>query len=145
MSGFHLELGSGGHSFAGKAIVVNSKTGEHMSNMPVSLEEAKEKMRKMEGDKPKMAHSKHLVEMIDVIKALPKDATGELHDPSAGADLVEQYLNKKRYYKFLDELKKIRAEMPDLLYKKKTESNLKKAYKPLIDFLERLPSYEEED
>jgi hypothetical protein len=42
---YHLELGSGGHSFAGKAIVVNSRTGEHMSKKPIPLEKAKAQKR----------------------------------------------------------------------------------------------------
>jgi len=37
---FHLELGSDGHSFNGKAIVVNSQTGKHMTTRPVSYDKA---------------------------------------------------------------------------------------------------------
>jgi hypothetical protein len=42
---YHLELGSGGHSFAGKAIVVNSRTGEHKSRQPIPLKKAKAQKR----------------------------------------------------------------------------------------------------
>lgn len=42
---YHLELGSDGHAFKGKAIVVNSKTGKHFSSMPVPLANAKKQMR----------------------------------------------------------------------------------------------------
>ena len=45
---YHLELGSGGHSFGGKAIVVNSKTGEHKSLHPIPLENAEAQMRVLE-------------------------------------------------------------------------------------------------
>lgn len=45
---YHLELGSGGHSFEGKAIVVNSKTGEHFSKKPIPLEKAKAQKRVLE-------------------------------------------------------------------------------------------------
>ena len=42
---YHLELGSGGHSFVGKAIVVNSRTGEHKSRQPIPLAKAKAQKR----------------------------------------------------------------------------------------------------
>jgi hypothetical protein len=43
---YHLELGSGGHSFGkGKAIVVNSKSGKHYSNAPIPIASAKKQMR----------------------------------------------------------------------------------------------------
>lgn len=42
---YHLELGSDGHSFKGKAIVVNSKTGKHFSKQPIPLANAKAQMR----------------------------------------------------------------------------------------------------
>lgn len=45
---YHLELGSEGHSFHGKAIVVNSQTGEHKSSHPIPLENAKAQMRVLE-------------------------------------------------------------------------------------------------
>lgn len=45
---YHLELGSGGHSFHGRAIVVNSKTGEHKSAEPIPLKRAKAQMRVLE-------------------------------------------------------------------------------------------------
>lgn len=45
---FHLELGSGDYSFKGKAIVVNTKTGRHYSNMPIPLEKAKSQLRVLE-------------------------------------------------------------------------------------------------
>lgn len=46
---YHLELGSEGRSFHGKAIVVNSQTGEHKSNEPIDMEKAKAQMRILEG------------------------------------------------------------------------------------------------
>jgi hypothetical protein len=42
---YHLELGSDGHSFGGRAIVVNTKTGKHFSNQPVPLANAKKQMK----------------------------------------------------------------------------------------------------
>lgn len=45
---YHLELGSDGHSFHGKAIVVNTQTGEHKSNHPIPLKKAKAQMRLLE-------------------------------------------------------------------------------------------------
>lgn len=46
---WHLELGSEGHSFHGKAIVVNSQTGEHKSHHPIPMDDAKAQMRVLEG------------------------------------------------------------------------------------------------
>ena len=47
---YHLEMGSGGHSFGkGKAIVVNSQTGKHHSNKPIPIETARKQMRLLEG------------------------------------------------------------------------------------------------
>lgn len=37
---YHLEHSSGGHSFGGTAIVVNTKTGKHLSNHPIPLAKA---------------------------------------------------------------------------------------------------------
>jgi hypothetical protein len=45
---YHLELGSSGHSFHGKAIVVNSQTGEHKSNHPIPMPKAKAQLRLLE-------------------------------------------------------------------------------------------------
>lgn len=45
---YHLELGSDGSSFRGKAIVVNTKTGKHYSTLPVPLVKAKAQMRVLE-------------------------------------------------------------------------------------------------
>jgi hypothetical protein len=46
---FHLELGSSGHNFPhGKAIVVNTKTGRHYSNEPISLKKAQAQKRVLE-------------------------------------------------------------------------------------------------
>ena len=42
---YHLELGSDGHNFNGKAIVVNSQTGKHYSMEPIPLGKAKAQMR----------------------------------------------------------------------------------------------------
>lgn len=42
---YHLELGSEGHSFHGKAIVVNSKTGEHKTKHPIPADKAEAQMR----------------------------------------------------------------------------------------------------
>jgi hypothetical protein len=46
---YHLELGSGAHKFMGKAIVVNSMTGEHYSRKPIPVEKAKAQMRLLYG------------------------------------------------------------------------------------------------
>jgi len=67
---YHMELGSDGHSFHGKAIVVNTKTGEHKSLHPIPLEKAKAQMRILEDvahkehDPPKHHSDKHLLEEI---------------------------------------------------------------------------------
>jgi ribosomal protein S10 len=45
---YHLELGSSGHSFHGKAIVVNSQTGEHKSKEPIPMPKAKAQLRLLE-------------------------------------------------------------------------------------------------
>lgn len=45
---FHLELGSDGHSFKGKAIVVNTMSGKHHSLEPIPLEKAKKQKRLLE-------------------------------------------------------------------------------------------------
>jgi hypothetical protein len=45
---FHLELGSDGHKFKGKAIVVNTKTGRHYSAVPISFDKAQAQMRILE-------------------------------------------------------------------------------------------------
>lgn len=42
---YHLELGSDGHSFRGKAIVVNTQTGKHHSTSPIPISSAKKQMR----------------------------------------------------------------------------------------------------
>ena len=41
---YHLELGSDGHSFHGKAIVVNTATGKHFSNAPIELVNARKQL-----------------------------------------------------------------------------------------------------
>ena len=45
---YHLELGSDGHKFHGKAIVVSTMTGRHHSLSPIPLEKAKAQMRALE-------------------------------------------------------------------------------------------------
>ena len=50
---YHLELGSDGHKFAGKAIVVNTITGEHYSAKPIAMDKAKAQMRVLEEVKEK--------------------------------------------------------------------------------------------
>lgn len=45
---YHLELGSDGRSFKGKAIVVNSKTGKHFSTSPIPIANAKAQKRLLE-------------------------------------------------------------------------------------------------
>jgi hypothetical protein len=45
---YHLELGSDGHKFAGKAIVVNTITGEHYSAKPIPMEKAEAQKRVLE-------------------------------------------------------------------------------------------------
>lgn len=42
---YHLELGSDGHSFAGKAIVVNTKSGKHYSSAPIPIKKAEAQLR----------------------------------------------------------------------------------------------------
>jgi hypothetical protein len=50
---YHLELGSDGSSFKGKAIVVNTKSGKHYSTMPVPLANAKAQKRVLEAAEKK--------------------------------------------------------------------------------------------
>jgi len=45
---FFLELGSGGHSFKGKAIVVNTMSGKHYSSAPIPLKKAQAQKRVLE-------------------------------------------------------------------------------------------------
>lgn len=45
---YHLELGSDGHSFKGKAIVVNSQNGKHYSKSPIPMATAKKQMSLLE-------------------------------------------------------------------------------------------------
>ena len=45
---YHLELGSDGHAFRGKAIVVNTQTGKHYSSSPIPLPKAKAQKRVLE-------------------------------------------------------------------------------------------------
>ena len=45
---YHLELGSEGLNFHGKAIVVNTITGHHMSMDPIPIKKAKAQMRLLE-------------------------------------------------------------------------------------------------
>ena len=45
---FHLELGSDGHSFKGKAIVVNTMTGRHHSAKPIPMKKAEAQKRVLE-------------------------------------------------------------------------------------------------
>ena len=49
---YHLELGSDGHSFKGKAIVVNSITGHHLSHAPIPMEKAEAQKRVVEQAEP---------------------------------------------------------------------------------------------
>jgi hypothetical protein len=49
----HLELGSDGKSFNGKAIVVNSMTGKHYSSKPIPMEKAKAQQRVLEAAEKK--------------------------------------------------------------------------------------------
>jgi hypothetical protein len=44
----HLELGSDGHKFHGKAIVVNSITGHHYSKDPIPVKKAEAQLRVLE-------------------------------------------------------------------------------------------------
>ena len=57
---YHLELGSSGHNFPkGKAIVVNTMTGEHHSNHPISMAKAQAQLRILEAaDKQKERQKK---------------------------------------------------------------------------------------
>jgi len=45
---YHLELGSDGSSFHGKAIVVNTMTGRHHSLEPIPIKKAKAQKRVLE-------------------------------------------------------------------------------------------------
>jgi len=42
---FHLELGSDGHKFHNKAIVVNNITGHHQSLNPIPMNKAKAQLK----------------------------------------------------------------------------------------------------
>lgn len=45
---FHLELGSDGHKWLHKAIVVNTLTGKHYSNVPIPIKKAEAQKRVLE-------------------------------------------------------------------------------------------------
>jgi hypothetical protein len=45
---YFLEMGSGDHSYGGKAIVVNTMSGRHHSSEPIPLERAKKQKRLLE-------------------------------------------------------------------------------------------------
>jgi len=55
---YHLELGSDGHSFKGKAIVVNTQTGKHHSLKPIPREKAEAQLRLLESLAKKEKSSK---------------------------------------------------------------------------------------
>jgi hypothetical protein len=57
---YHLELGSDGHKFGGKAIVVNTMTGRHHSLSPIPIKRAKAQKRLLESldDKEKKRYKK---------------------------------------------------------------------------------------
>ena len=55
---YHLELGSDGHKFYGKAIVVNNVTGHHMSNEPIPIDKAKAQLRVLNQVHHKEKHNK---------------------------------------------------------------------------------------
>jgi hypothetical protein len=57
---YHLELGSDGHKFHGKAIVVNSQTGHHHSNHPISMAKAQAQMRVLENVDKQKLHKKNI-------------------------------------------------------------------------------------
>ena len=50
---YHLEMGSDGHNFQGKAIVVNTKSGKHYSNVPIPIKKAKAQKRVLEAAEKK--------------------------------------------------------------------------------------------
>jgi len=50
---YHLELGTDGHPYKGKAIVVNTSTGKHYSNSPIPLPKAKAQLRVLKAYKEK--------------------------------------------------------------------------------------------
>jgi hypothetical protein len=50
---YHLELGSDGHSFKGRAIVVNSQSGKHYSKSPIPLVKAEAQKRVLEAAQTK--------------------------------------------------------------------------------------------
>ena len=54
---YHLEIGSDGYKYKGKAIVVNSMSGKHHSLEPIPIKKAKAQKRlleQVEKDKPSM-------------------------------------------------------------------------------------------
>jgi hypothetical protein len=55
---YHLELGSDGHSFKGKAIVVNTMTGKHHSLKPIPMKKAEAQKRVLESMMEKEKPSK---------------------------------------------------------------------------------------
>jgi hypothetical protein len=50
---YQLEKSSGGHSFNGKAIVVNTKSGKHYSTAPIPLKKAEAQKRVLEAAEKK--------------------------------------------------------------------------------------------
>ena len=55
---YHLELGSDGHGFGGKAIVVNTMSGRHYSTRPITMEKAEAQKRILERGEKHMEKKK---------------------------------------------------------------------------------------
>jgi hypothetical protein len=55
---FHLETGSDGKSYNGKAIVVNTMSGRHYSTEPIRMQKAKAQMRILEAAEKEKPPSK---------------------------------------------------------------------------------------
>jgi hypothetical protein len=78
---YHLELGSEGNSFHGKAIVVNTKTGEHKSLHPIPLENAKAQMRILEDVAEKEdAPKPRRVIKVKKVKKVKEEMTAEMKE-----------------------------------------------------------------
>jgi len=163
---YHLELGSDGHSFHGKAIVVNSQTGEHKSHHPIAMDDAKAQMRILEGvashevDPPKRVISMKKPKAKETPKAeepkakeptghklfyneairltnLPKKADGSYEFPRTVVAKIITHLETLNHHKEATALKELEKNMK-LPRGSPSERSVKTAYKPIIALLQTM-------
>ena len=92
----------------------------------------------LEEARAESGHSKMIQSAIEKMKSLPTHSDKSYIEPSSVVDEIEEKLKEKRLYKEAEHLHKLAREMPDLLYKKKTKTNLTASYKPIIAYLKTI-------